>query len=133
MNSLGSYCRKVLVLILALQILNLSVYGGEIDADSIAAPPNTIGEVNQIDFLIEYISEIILDHKNAFPEDGAHNNHSNLTHLLKHIPLKLTSNGKDKEPPYSIIGSPSPIPFQKVYKYLFLKQINPPPPKLNQL
>ena len=92
-------------------------------------PPNTIGEVNQIDFLIEYIAEIMLDHKNAFPENGAHNHHSNLTHLLKHIPLKLPVSAKDKIFACSIIAAPSPVPYQEVYKYLFLKQINPPPPK----
>lgn len=110
-----------------MQILNLSVYGRDCTEDVAA---NKIGESNQIDSLTEYIAEIVLEHKDAFPENGTHNRHSNsLPHFMKHINLKIISFRKNPVSPYYSSSQPIAIPSKEEYKNMFSMEIIPPPPK----
>jgi len=121
-----TYLQRFVLLVVAAQILNLSVYGrnNEIDITS-----NTIGELNQIDSLVEYVSEIILDYKNAFPENGSHNHQSHTSHQLKHAGFNLIAFRKNTEITYYRSASSVPILSKEEYKYLFAREIIPPPPK----
>ena len=58
---------RLIIYILALQILNMSI-----DAPSIQMQSNkaNIGAFNYIDTYVEYIAEIVLKYHNAIPESG---------------------------------------------------------------
>jgi hypothetical protein len=114
------------LLIVALQILNLSVYGRDCQQD---LKKNTIGELNEIDSLAEYVAEIILDHKNAFPENGPNSHQSHTTHLMKHPGFNIITFRKNTEIKRYCVISPITIPTKEEYKYLFARKIIPPPPK----
>lgn len=124
-----TYAKKFVLLIIAMQILNLSVYGGDFDANFSPATHNNIGEFNQIDSLIEYVAEIMLDHKNAFPENGSHNPNSKSSHQIKHASIKMIDFKKNTEPPFYCSANSLSNFFNEDYKKLILKEINPPPPK----
>ena len=116
-----------MLLVIAMQILNLSVYGMDSNDD---LKDNTIGEYNQMDSLVEYVTEIILDYKNAFPENGAHNHHSGLSHQMKHITIKMISFKKKNAPQVSYCSTHSVIiPSKEEYKNMFSREVIPPPPK----
>jgi hypothetical protein len=120
---------RFVVLVIALQILNLSVYSGDFDIFSTTDTQKTIGEYNQIDFLIEYVAEIVLDHKDAFPENGVHNHHNSLVHQMKHICIKINNYKRNSDVDYCDISSSVPVSLKTEYKYLFANEIIPPPPK----
>jgi len=106
----------------------MSVYDAFDNDTTFSSAQNTIGEVNQIDFLLEYVAEIILDHKNAFPENGMHN-HRSFSHQMKHITIKLIDGGLHDEQPILCASADLPEILQVDYKQMILKEINPPPPK----
>jgi len=125
-NLFRTYLLRFVLLVVAVQILNLSVFG----RDTVErAQNNTIGEVNQIDSMIEYVAEIILDYKNAFPENGAHNHQSHTSHQMKHGSFNMISFRKNTEIKRFCNTISIPIPSKEDYKYLFAREINPPPPK----
>lgn len=75
----------IIVLFVALQVINLSI-------DSVLFEPtytnNSIGEFNYFNSFTEFISEEVLNHRNAFPEySSAHNTNKSQSH--KHSGLKL--------------------------------------------
>ena len=123
-----TYFVRFLVFVTALQILNLSVCGGE--ATNIRRVENAriIGESNQIDCMLEFVVEIMLDQKNSFQENGAHNNSGNHSLLLKHLYPKFFPNDYalkiEKFDNFSVL----PILFKETYNYLFLKEVIPQPP-----
>jgi hypothetical protein len=129
LKAVKTYTIKFITLVLALQILNLSICGGDEDKYSITTYNNNIGESNQIDCLAEYVSEIVLRQLNAFPENGAHNSNSNHSLLLKHIPLKVFPNNFSISIAKPVSISIIPIPLTEEYKYLFLKEVIPQPPR----
>lgn len=127
MGKVRSYITRFLILLLALQVLNLSVYGRDCVDISNA---NTIGEYNQMDSMAEYITEILLDYKNAFPENGGHSRRSSLPHQLKHITIKMVSIKKRTfEQTCLIATAAATTTVTNNYKYLFSREITPPPPK----
>ncbi len=117
------------MLVIAVQILNLSVYGGDFDPNTGTAHQNKIGEFNQIDSLVEYVAEIVLDHKDAFPEDGNHNPHSRSSHQLKHSIIKMVDFSRKTEMPFYCTSTDAPEASTNDYKKIILREINPPPPK----
>ena len=115
---------KCITLIVALQILNISIYAQDID---VLQQAHTISYENEINSVAEYVGEIILKHTNAFPEfpnDG----HKQMQ-CSKHIDLNDFS-----FQPFNI-GATPPVysaylyPHKIDYNFLFFKEINPPPPK----
>jgi len=104
------------------------VYSGDIDVLAASNNQKIIGEYNQIDFLIEYVAEIMLDHKDAFPENGVHN-HNNFSHQMKHICIKIINFGRICDAPSYCSSSSTQTPLKEEYKYLFSSKIIPPPPK----
>lgn len=109
---------------MAALVLNQSI-------DEIAFQPfenNTIGNFNDLNSAVEYVSEIILGNKDLFPEfkkEGA-SKHSSLS---KHITCS-----KIFEPTYITIAPPQFIivrifshPLDEKYTFLFSKEIIQPP------
>jgi len=126
---LRTYILKFVLLVIAVQILNLSVYGGDYDPNTSVAHQNKIGEFNQIDSLVEYVAEIVLDHKDAFPEDGNHNPHSRSSHQFKHTVIKMVDFSRKAEMPFYCTMANIPEASTNDYKKIILREINPPPPK----
>lgn len=92
--------------------------------------PSVLQEENIINNVFEFVSEVILDHKNAMPEYG--NNSANKDfQAQKHVIINLftcqltqeNSNGK-------VQLQKTYAPFTENYAYQFCKEINPPPPKV---
>jgi len=124
MKSLYTYFQRFTLLLVAVQILNLSVYGKSFRENDIT------GGTNQIDSMVEFVTEIVLDHKNAFPENGPHNNHqSHTNHQLKYQGFNLINFRKSSEIKRYCVIITIPVPSKEDYKYLFAREINPPPPK----
>jgi hypothetical protein len=115
---------KCITVIVALQILNVSIYAQDID---MLQQKDVITYSNDINSIAEYVGEVILKHVNAFPEypnDG----HKGLQ-FSKHIDLNLFSFQQFK---VQIAGNQYTeylVPDKIDYNFLFFKEINPPPPK----
>lgn len=115
---------KFITLIVALQILNVSIYAQDI---SWLQQKHSFAYSNEINSVAEYIGEVILKHSNEFPEypnDG----HKTMQYS-KHVDLSNFS-----FQPFNIPVSPSTFsayiyPHKIDYNFLFFKEINPPPPK----
>jgi hypothetical protein len=115
---------KCVTIIVALQILNVSIYAQDID---MLQQKDVITYSNDINSIAEYIGEVILKHVNAFPEypnDG----HKDFR-FSRHVDLNLFSFQQFK---VQIAGKhyiEYLIPGKIDYNFLFFKEINPPPPK----
>ncbi len=116
--------RNVFLFLLALQILNLST-------NSIDFQPfhtSNLYEFNDLNTIVEYVTEIVLKHENAFPESGQQATPK--PQVEKHVSFKLFVPDaitilQEKDEP--VIRHITPI--SDSYRYLFFKEINPPPPK----
>lgn len=117
--------QRTLLLLMALQILNLST--NAIDFQPFHT--TNLYEFNDLNTIIEYVTEIVLDHKNAFPESEQQTT-SSKAQFEKHSNIKLfIPDGfaflqKEEDP---LIDHTASI--INPYRYLFFKEINPPPPK----
>lgn len=117
--------RFVFLWVIALQILNLST--DSIDFHPMATA--SISEFNDLNSITEYISEIVLDHVNAFPENEQRTN--NKTQSIKHIDIKIykpTDLALNLNTNYQMLVSYI-FPSDETDSYLFSKEITPPPPK----
>ena len=124
-----NFIAKLVVFIMAVQILNLSIYAQDFNPIKTS---KTLYETNEINSIAEYVGEVVLHHNNQFPEypnDG----HKDLQ-FLKHftltafaIPVLKIKNGN-----YAI-NSKYVFPVNEHYYFLFYKEINPPPPKADSL
>lgn len=117
---------KCFLLLMALQILNLGVDAIDFQPMESSA---TIGDFNYINSMTEYVSEILMGYKDAFPEYQKESP-SSKSQLVKHFSLKFyelnfyTAIRKEFKDDSSYI-----IPLNEMYNYRFFKEINPPPPK----
>ncbi len=116
---------KLIVFIMAVQILNLSIYAQDYNPIKIG---KTLYETNEINSIAEYVGEVVLHHNNQFPEypnDG----HKDLQ-FLKHFTLTAFSIPvlKIQHKDYAVNVNYS-VPLNEHYDFLFYKEINPPPPK----
>ncbi|MFT4155894.1 hypothetical protein [Parafilimonas sp.] len=115
---------KCIALVVALQILNISIYAQDM---SWMQQKHTIFYYNEINCVAEYIGEIILKHHNQFPEypnDG----HKDFP-FSKHIDLNNFSFQPFKAKATSPVNKEYLFPHKIDYDFLFFKEINPPPPK----
>ena len=124
MRKIRHYSSRFIVLVIAMQILNMSI-------DSPSAQMSiTQGETdsfNYIDTFVEYIAEVVLKYDNAIPESN-NREHKDLQSY------KYTEYIVQKYEPVlhfiwieSLINRPRHTSDQ--YAYQFVKEINPPPPK----
>jgi hypothetical protein len=115
---------KFITLVVALQVLNISIYAQDVDAFS---QRNVLMYANEINTIAEYIGEVILKHNNAFPEypdDG----HKDLQ-FSRHIDINLFSFPQFKSQASPVYQAEYLFPNKIDYDFLFFKEINPPPPK----
>lgn len=117
------------MLVLAMQILNLSVYGSSYWQQSVSKDGRSILQLNQIDSLAEYITEVLLDHIDAFPEQKE-NHTKNQSKTLK-IPFQLFNHAEIVDDAVGVPPATQVIYslYRNGYEYLFSREINPPPPK----
>lgn len=115
---------KIFIVIVAIQILNMSIYNGEFATIAIANSNSSI--MDETDSFVEFIVESI-KHKNI-DTDSNHSSKESRNH--KDFQLKLFA------PQVAFIKIQRPINSSELtnefiigYNYLFCKQINPPPPK----
>ena len=117
---------KAFLFIMAIQILNLGI-------DAIEFQPlqkeEVIEDFNYINSMSEYVSEILMSYKDAFPEYQK-NSASSRSQLLKHFSFKFFDYPSNflllkefkESTAYCLVNKEN-------YKYLFFEEINPPPPR----
>lgn len=127
MASFKKYCIKFIVLLVALQTLNTGLFAQDFEL----LRQSTTQDTNIINSLTEYVSEVLLQKKNSFPEhnDPASQQHRKHSPVAKQTAIKLISIGSvpkvSQQPAVKItVGS-----FEQSSHYSFIKDINPPPPK----
>jgi hypothetical protein len=116
---------RLFLLIMALQIMNVSI-------DAIDFKPFesnlVLTEFNDQNTITEYVAEILLGYKNLFPESKT--KVQKQTQQQKHICIKLINCSPYTFNNQAIKANPSQgYPYTENYAYLFLNEINPPPPK----
>ncbi len=116
-----TYIARCITLLVAMQLLNLSIY-----AQDFRPIFNECGsdETNITETVVEYVVEVVLGHTNAIPEQTQH-------HCFhKHLSLKAISVfGRYSVPKPQQHRLALTVPLQEPYDYLYLQEINPPPPK----
>lgn len=116
---------RLLLALMAFQIINLSI-------DAIEFTPikarYSIGEFNYLNSMTEYVGEVLLGHKDLFPEFLKKS--SKESQNIKHIDFKVYQPSRSNfiEQQYTEVRSFS-FPLDESYSFLFSKEINPPPPK----
>lgn len=125
MQRFNKHIIRVLTLILAIQLLNLSIYAQDFHPIMESA---TNKETNISETIVEYVIEVVLGHKDAIPEQNQH--HKDL-HFHKHINFKSINFDKAQLLSDSQIHIASlPIILQESFEDLYQQEINPQPPKL---
>lgn len=125
MQKFNKHIILVITLIVALQLLNLSIY-----AQDFTPIYNNQGntETNISETIVEFVIEVVLGHTGAIPEQSQH--HKDL-HFHKHISFKAIS---IQTPIFlsatQINISKLPIPIQESFQDLYQQEINPQPPKI---
>jgi hypothetical protein len=128
MRKLKLHIAKIFAFVVAVQILNLSIYTQ--DFQPLLQPSNSIGEFNEFNSVVEYVAEVVLDHENALPEyNNTYNAHKDLQ-AHKHVTVKMLDCDLLTTEPVAIQDGRTYIhPLKDDYRFLFYKEINPPPPK----
>ena len=111
---------------MALQIMNVSI-------DAIDFKPFesnlVLSEFNDQNTITEFVSETLLGYKNLFPESKTKSQKQ--SQQQKHICIKLINCSAIEMNHGDVMANPSHgYPFAENYAYLFLNEINPPPPKV---
>lgn len=116
---------KSITLVVALQILNISIYAQDIN---VLQQKGSITYINEVNSIAEYVGEVVLKHPDVFPEypqDG----HKELQ-FSKHFDLTPSSIQKMKVQSNTINAFNNYVfPNKEDYSFLFFEEINPPPPK----
>lgn len=114
---------KVIVFVVALQILNMSIDIPVAQKDDTGAQ-----DYNYIDTYIEYVTEVVLKHENAIPETK----HRQHRHFQLHKNLQIICQPVQSDVSALLSGEPG-IRIYQVYlnpfSCQFVKEIHPPPPK----
>ena len=110
---------------MAFQILNLST-------DAINFQPfqtSNLTEFNDLNTITEYVAEVVLGHKNFFPESAKQDHHKQ-NQAQKHITVKLYNPLSAYIPLQSAeYRDQFQIPADDNNLCFFSRDINPPPPK----
>lgn len=114
---------------MALQILNQSI--DAIEFHPILVSNTSHNTFNDINSATEYISEVVLGHKDAFPETTHKLPKQKTTQSLKHTSIKIYEPKPlnfTLEQQFVTVVSVA-FPLDEKYCFLFSKDITPPPPK----
>jgi hypothetical protein len=125
MRYFRSHIGRFFSFLIAIQILNMSI-----DAPNAQMPPNAQGsdDFNYIDTYVEFVAEVILKHENAIPE--LPNRDQKEAQMQKQFELVFQKIESFHIP---FIGEERQNSFSHSsdgYAYQFVKEINPPPPKV---
>lgn len=116
---------RFIVFLLALQVLNLSIYAPNFSP--LYSPVKEEVTTNITETAVEYVMEVIMGIKNAIPEQVQH--HKDL-HFHKQVSFKAECTPLFYElSSFQEKSGKAAIALQHAYNYLFLQEINPPPPK----
>ena len=117
---------KLFIAFMAVQVINLSI--DAVDFEPLYAS-NDVGDFNYMNSMTEYVVEILLNHKDAFPEYQKSTS-SSKAQMLKHFPVKiipvhkfiLVKNCNNNQSNYI-------RPVNENQTNFYVREINPPPPK----
>jgi hypothetical protein len=124
-QKINKHIIRVVTLIVALQLLNLSIYAQDF-TPVYDNQGNT--ETNISETVVEFVIEVMLGHTGAIPEQSQH--HKDL-HFHKHVSYKAISIQKPAILSASQINiAKLPIPIQESFQDLYQQEINPQPPKI---
>lgn len=127
-----TYLTRFVVLVVAFQVLNMSVHGGDFGRNYMLQDVKSIGSYNQIDCFGEYMCEVVLelDIKYLFPDNELHNHGKGHIAIFKSIDIKQpTLPFRIVAPHENYIPVVHYMPLRITYDYLFSQEITPPPPK----
>lgn len=116
--------QRFIILIMAIQVLNLST--NSIDFQPIRT--SNLTEFNDLNTVTEYFAEVVLGHKNAFPESKVKRQRQSATQ--KNLGIKLYNPSSAvciNARPVSLPGFC--IPADDNDTHSMSREINPPPPK----
>jgi len=123
-NKIKYIASRALVLLLAVQILNLSM--NSIDFKPIET--TNLTEFNDINTIAEFVSEIMLGKVNSFPEFATKTQKQ--SQLQKHISIKIINDITTVEPEFYVnTFTDLDTSIKDKYLYEYFQKINPPPPK----
>ncbi|MFP5042528.1 hypothetical protein [Parasediminibacterium sp. JCM 36343] len=122
--ALKNITSKVLMILLSFLIINQSI--DEIDFQPLLTIAS-IGNFNDLNSAIEYVSEIILGHKDVFPEFQQNGRHKQ-TAAHKHTNPKIIQPVAVTLPSKEFVANISfAYPLDEKYSFLFSKEITQPP------
>ena len=113
---------KLSVIIIALQILNMSIESPNAVRDMYTTSTN----FNYIDTYIEYFAEVIFKHENAFPDSGKRHPKQWQQHKLFQVMCENTLTLNNQTTFYQQVQNVFSNDHDK-YAYQFIKDISPPP------
>ena len=114
---------NLLVLIIAFQVLNMSIDSPTASQDNYYKTPDNF---NYIDTYVEYISEVICKHENAIPEPGKRHQKRWQQHKLQYVICdNIPSTNKDIIT--YLVMQYIFLNHHDIYAYQFSKEITPPP------
>ena len=123
-NKIKYIASRALVLLLAIQILNLIM--NSIDFKPIET--TNLTEFNDINTIAEFVSEIMLGKVNSFPEFATKTQKQ--SQLQKHISIKIINDITTVEPEFYVnTFTDLDTSIKDKYLYEYFQEINPPPPK----
>ena len=123
-QTLKNYITRGITLLIALQLLNLSIYSQ--DFNPIYSGAGT-EETNITETIVEYVVEVVLGHTNAIPEQTQH--HKDL-HFHKQLSFKAISFERNDElTQVQIHISKLPVLLRESYQDEYFQEIHPKPPK----
>ncbi|WP_222166726.1 hypothetical protein [Edaphocola aurantiacus] len=125
--------KKFIVMLLALQIMNMSVYSSGFYIKVKDGKGHKVSMFNQIDSVLEYLVEITFGQVNAFPEQDTGHHHP-IKHITKTAKFFDVAIQEIRQFELQSITEHAPVKYTEYtdkYDFLYYKEINPPPPKFN--
>jgi len=117
---------QLLIALVGIQIINLSI--DAVEFQPIAATI-VIEDFNYFNSLTEFVAEVVMGNKDAFPEFQRESS-SSKSQIVKHLSVKLFQQDHFAcQTPYIIQSASFIVPLTEEYQFRFFKEINPPPPK----
>ena len=128
MKNFKKHINRFIILILAIQIMNLSI---DARPENEVLLKNSSKDMNRIDNAVEYVFEIVLNDKDAIPENTTGPKD-------ERVPVQFHKGEIFKAVAYTDLPSYTPVvtetaivrlPHIQGYFYQYCTEINPPPPK----
>jgi hypothetical protein len=120
---------NIFVSLIAIQVINLSIDAAEFEPLNAT---NDIGNFNYFNSMVEYITESILEYKDAFPEYYNNTSSSKKAQLEKSISFKFSQSSQiDCSAKYFLVIVKNFRIDDEDFYNLHYSEIIPPPPKYN--